>query len=96
VAALLALPGLLGVLAVRHGQPRYGAYAAAIILAFAAGPVLGLEARAWALALLGVGIVLFGVLRLRTFLKGNPVVAETAVKKSPPPAEPVRWRTSTG
>ena len=83
VAALLALPGLLGVLAVRHGQPRYGVYAAAILLAFAAGPVLGLEARAWALALLGVGIVLFGVLRLRTFLQRNPVVAETGSEEEP-------------
>ena len=83
VAAILALPGLLGVLAVRHGQPRYGVYAAGILLALAAGPVLGLEARAWALALLGVGIVLFGVLRLRAFLKGHPVLAETGSEEEP-------------
>jgi uncharacterized membrane protein len=83
VAALLALPGLLAVLGVRHGQPRYAAYAAAILLAFAAGPVLGLEARAWALALLGVAIVLHGGLRLRAFLKRNPVVAEADGEEDP-------------
>jgi hypothetical protein len=82
-AAILALPGLLGLLAVRRGQPRYGVYAAAILLAFAAGPVLGVEARAWALALLGVAIVLNGGLRLRAFLKRNPVVAETGDEEEP-------------
>lgn len=83
VAAILALPGLLGLLAVRYGQPRYGVYAAGILLAFVAGSVLGLEARAWALALLGLGIVLFGGLRLRTLLRRNPVVAEVEGEEEP-------------
>jgi len=83
VAAILALPGLLGLLAVRHGRPRYALYAAGIVLAFATGPVLGLEARAWSLALLGVAIVLLGCVRLRAFVRKNPVLAGARGEEEP-------------
>ena len=76
VAAILALPGLLGWWAHRLALPRYHGYAIAILAAFALGAGFGLEARAWALALVSLAIVGIGVARLRRFLAANPAVSE--------------------
>lgn len=72
LAALLALPVLLAWIAYRRGLQRYYAYALAIVAAFAVGPVAGLEARAWALALFALAVVAVGLLRFRRFLALNP------------------------
>jgi hypothetical protein len=76
VAAILALPGLLGWLAHRRALPRYYGYAVAILAAFGLGSRFGLEARAWTLALFSVAVVGIGVVRLRRFLAANPPGAE--------------------
>jgi hypothetical protein len=78
MAAILALPGLLALIGVRRHVPRYFAYAVAIPAAFATGPFLGLEMRAWSLALLALAVVGIGVLRLRRFLAENPVIPGVA------------------
>jgi hypothetical protein len=76
LAAILALPGLLAWIAHRRGLVRYFAYAIGIVAAFAVGPIAGLEARAWALALFSLATVAIGLLRLRQFLALHPPAPE--------------------
>jgi hypothetical protein len=75
-ATIWALAGFLAWFAGRRGTGRYAGYALAIVAAYGLGPLLGLEARAWALAVLGLAFAGVGVLRLRAMRSVHPPLTE--------------------
>jgi hypothetical protein len=75
-ATIWALAGFLAWAAGRWGVGRYLGYAVALAAAYALGPLVGLDARAWALALLGFAFAGIGAVRLRALRAANPPLTE--------------------
>ena len=64
-ATIWALAGLLAWSASRRGTSRHAGFAAAIVASYLLGPLVDPDARAWALALLGIAFGAVGALRLK-------------------------------
>jgi hypothetical protein len=71
-AAILALAVLAGLLAARLRAARFVAWAGLAVVGLLLEPIAGPQPRAWALGLLSLVIVGFGVAQLRRFVRAHP------------------------
>jgi hypothetical protein len=71
-AAILALAVLAGLLAARLRAARFVAWAGLAVVGLLLEPIAGPQPRAWALGLLSVVIVGFGIAQLGRFVRAHP------------------------